>query len=141
MADDFYKVYLDEPLMSRQDVYHFLSRIIGRKNHLSKDLVLESFLIRESLGNIQIADKTVLPHFEMENIQNQVILLRLKDEIDCWLPNIKRIKLVIAIILAKQASLKEKKRITNFVTKLSSDDYIAELLEQSEEKILEGLEV
>ena len=141
MADILYNLYLDESFHSRSDVYNFLSEVVCQNSPLSKESILQGFLDREAIGNIEIAEEVILPHFEASQLTNQIIILRVKEAIKNWSSQIQSVRLIIAILAEENSPSEEKKKIVIFVHKLASDDFINQLLEADKKNIFKIIEV
>ena len=76
MKTDLFELYLNQDFSSQDDVYHFLAEKLAEENHLMVSEIVTKFIKREKLGNIQIYDRTIMPHFNEQGVPNKIIILR-----------------------------------------------------------------
>lgn len=128
------KIFTDLDFISKEEVYSFLSKEISLQFHSN---IFGSLLKREEISSIQIDDKTVLPHFESEYVnESKIIIVRLKNEIEVWSENIHNIKLIICLALKINETNDKKKQIKEFVSKLANEDTIKYLLDEDLKNII-----
>ncbi|MGT2749445.1 PTS sugar transporter subunit IIA [Streptococcus orisasini] len=135
MKNDLFAVYLNQNLKSRKDVYDFLAQFIATDSSLTVEEIKEQFLKREKLGNIQIADKTIMPHFDSRGISNRIIIIRTACPIAQWSSIIGETELIVALVFNQETKASEKEQFNQFIKKLTSADFIDHLLRDNQEQI------
>ena len=135
MADNFYEIYLNQNLLSKDAVYQFLAEKINQKTELAEADILSKFHSRESKGNIQIAEKVVFPHFISGKADNGFIILRLQKPIKEWSETISDISLIIAMTAKDNLTLAEKQAFARFIRRLASKDFLENLLILNESQL------
>ena len=76
MVTDLYQYVSNQNFNNRQEVYGYLASQIDSQT-LSQQEIESKFLEREAMGNIEIAQGVVLPHFTNENVQDKIFIVRL----------------------------------------------------------------
>ncbi|MEX2805607.1 PTS sugar transporter subunit IIA [Streptococcus sp. H31] len=135
MVDNFYEIYLNQNLLSRDDVYQFLAEKINQKTGLAEADILSKFRLRESKGNIQIAEKVVFPHFISSKADNGFIILRLQNPIKDWSETISDISLIIAMTAKDNFTSAEKQAFAHFIRRLATKDFLENLLILNESQL------
>ncbi|AND78791.1 PTS sugar transporter subunit IIA [Streptococcus pantholopis] len=135
MGDKFYEIYLNQNLLSRDDVYQFLAEKINKRTGLTKVNILSKFRLRESKGNIQIAEKVVFPHFIADKADNSFMILRLQKPIEEWSETISDISLIVAMTAKGDLTLAEKQTFAHFIRRLASKDFLEDLLTLNESNL------
>lgn len=129
-ASPLYQIFLDQELISKQQVYQFIAETaVPLLTTKEKGQIVDSFVAREKIGNNQIADQVVLPHLENSLLKkSEIYLIRLKEEMQEWTKDIQNIKLIIVILLKEDETFEEKKEISNFTRKLADEQFLEKLL-------------
>ncbi|AXQ79266.1 PTS sugar transporter subunit IIA [Streptococcus chenjunshii] len=135
MADNFYEIYLNQNLLSKDAVYQFLAEKINQKTELAEADILSKFRSRESKGNIQIAEQVVFPHFISGKADNSFIILRLQKPIKDWSETISDISLIIAMTAKDNLTSAEKQAFAHFIRRLASKDFLEDLLILNENEL------
>lgn len=138
MKTDLFELYLNQDFSSQDDVYHFLAEKLAEESHLMVSEIVTKFIRREKLGNIQIYDRTIMPHFNEQGVPNKIIILRTNRVISKWSEQLKNVQLIIALIIDSDASPQEKEYFQAFIKKLMSSDFMETLLKGTKSQI-EGL--
>ncbi|MGC6767965.1 PTS sugar transporter subunit IIA [Enterococcus sp. LJL51] len=129
-ANPLYQVFLNQASISKEQVYQFIAdTAVPFLGIEEKKQIVHSLVEREKVGNTQIAEQVVLPHLESSLLgKSEVYLIRLKEEITEWTKDIRNIKLIIAILLKKDETIEEKKKISEFTKKLADEQFLEKLL-------------
>lgn len=135
MTTDFFDIYLNKELTSQMEVYQFLAKKLSEENSLTVSDIVTKFLRREDIGNIQIADKTIMPHFDERGLRNKIIILRTHQAIPQWSEQLQNIQLIIALIIDSEANRQDKEEFQNFVKKFMNADFIRRLLTDDKSQI------
>lgn len=111
-VNPLYQVFLNQELLSKQQVYQFIAETATPLlTPEEKNQIEESLVNREKMGSNQIAEQIVLPHLENALLKkSEIYLIGLKTEIQEWTADIKQVKLIIVILLKENEQLKVKKR-------------------------------
>lgn len=139
METDLFNVQLDQKLASQQEVYHYLAREIAEQSKLSPTEIVHKFLIRERVGNIQVAEKIIMPHFVAANVQNKIIVIRTQEMIPKWSDKIEEVRVILAIIMDSEAGKEEKLKLNHFLQNLMDPDFIRVLLNGELQEICQYL--
>ncbi|BAQ25080.1 putative PTS system, EIIA component [Streptococcus troglodytae] len=115
METNFLELYLNQDFSSQDDVYHFLAEKLAKENHLTVSEIVTKFIKREKLGNIQIYDRIIMPHFNEQGISNKIIILRTNRVISKWSEQLKNVQLIIALIIDSDVSPQEKEYFQKFI--------------------------
>ena len=75
MVTDLYQYVSNQNFNNRQEVYGYLASQIDSQT-LSQQEIESKFLEREAMGNIEIAQGVVLPHFEGAINRNKIIIIK-----------------------------------------------------------------
>lgn len=129
-VNPLYQVFLNQELLSKQQVYQFIAETAAPSLTLEeKRRIEESLVNREKMGSNQIAEQVVLPHLENALLKkSEIYLIRLNTEIQEWTADIKQVKLIIVILLKENEILKVKKEISRFTRKLANEEFLEKLL-------------
>lgn len=144
-VNPLYQVFLNQELLSKQQVYQFITETAAPwLTPEEKKQIEESLVNREKMGSNQIAEQVVLPHLENALLKkSEIYLIGLKTEIQEWTADIKQVKLIIVILLKENEQLKVKE-ISRFTRKLANEDFLEKLLRLKTEtdfyKIIEKFE-
>ena len=139
METDLFNVQLDQKLASQQEVYHYLAREIAEQSKLSPTEIVHKFLSRERVGNIQVAEKIIMPHFVAANVQNKIIVIRTQEMIPKWSDKIEEVRVILAIIMDSEAGKEEKLKLDHFLQNLMDPDFIRVLLNGELQEICQYL--
>ena len=123
MVTDLYQYVSNQNFNNRQEVYGYLASQVDSQT-LSQQEIESKFLEREAMGNIEIAQGVVLPHFEGAINRNKIIIIKPKHTIVDWSDTIVQVDLVIALMLTNGS---DKSEVIDFVKNLASDDFIEKL--------------
>ncbi len=127
--NDFFQIYFDCDLKTKDQVYDFISEIAGQHSSSQQKLaIFHQFKEREKVGSPLIEEHVVLPHIESEHIiESQILFFRLAKPIR-WDDTIDDIRLIITILLKKDEDEAIKKKIALFTRSLANEDYLDRLL-------------
>ena len=139
METDLFNVQLDQKLASQQEVYHYLAREIAEQSKLSPTEIVHKLLSRERVGNIQVAEKIIMPHFVAANVQNKIIVIRTQEMIPKWSDKIEEVRVILAIIMDSEAGKEEKLKLNHFLQNLMDPDFIRVLLNGELQEICQYL--
>lgn len=139
METDLFNVQLDQKLASQQEVYHYLAREIAEQSKLSLTEIVHKFLSRERVGNIQVAERIIMPHFVAANVQNKIIVIRTLEMIPKWSDQIEEVQVILAIIMDSEAGKEEKLKLNHFLQNLMDPDFIRVLLNGDLQEICQYL--
>ena len=139
METDLFNVQLDQKLASQQEVYHYLAREIAEQSKLSPTEIVHKSPIRERVGNIQVAEKIIMPHFVAANVQNKIIVIRTQEMIPKWSDKIEEVRVILAIIMDSEAGKEEKLKLNHFLQNLMDPDFIRVLLNGELQEICQYL--
>ena len=130
MKTDLFKFELDLNLSSREEVYQYLTEQISADKSLTK-----SFLAREAVGNIQIAEGVVLPHLVLPGVENSIIILRTQEIIPKWSDLIGEVQVIVTLLMNSQANEKEKSAFDDFLRKLMDPTFVNLLFTAREQEL------
>lgn len=130
MKTDLFKFELDLNLSSREEVYQYLTELISADKSLTK-----SFLAREAVGNIQIAERVVLPHLVLPDVENSIIILRTQEMIPKWSDLIGEVQVIVTLLMNSQANEKEKTAFDDFLRKLMDPSFVNLLFTAREQEL------
>lgn len=138
MNDNFFTVYLNQPLTDRNQIQRFIADFANRAEAQELIALLQQ---REKVGNTMIAEHVILPHLESPKIkQSQILIVRLAEAID-FDEETSQVQLVITILLKSGESQEVKKKIAQFTRRLADEAFLEELLNiESEELFYQKLE-
>lgn len=132
MNDNFFSVFLDQPLTDKDQIQRFIAEFA---NPAEAEELIDLLKQREKVGNTMIAEHVILPHLESPKIkQSQVLLIRLAEAIDLD-EGTPEVQLIITILLKSDESQEIKKQIAQFTRRLADDDFLAELLNVEGEEL------
>ncbi|WP_316403568.1 PTS sugar transporter subunit IIA [Enterococcus sp.] len=132
MNDNFFSVFLDQPLTDKDQIQRFIAEFA---NPAEAEELIDLLKQREKVGNTMIAEHVILPHLESPKIkQSQVLLIRLAEAIDLD-EGTPEVQLIITILLKSDESQEIKKQIAQFTRQLADDDFLAELLNVEGEEL------
>lgn len=125
MNDNFFTVYLNQPLTGRNQIQRFIADFANRAEAQELIALLQQ---REKVGNTMIAEHVILPHLESPKIkQSQILIVRLAEAID-FDEETPQVQLVITILLKSGESQEVKKKIAQFTRRLADEAFLEELL-------------
>ena len=125
MNDNFFTVYLNQPLTGRNQIQRFIADFANRSEAQELIALLQQ---REKVGNTMIAEHVILPHLESPKIkQSQILIVRLAEAID-FDEETPQVQLVITILLKSGESQEVKKKIAQFTRRLADEAFLEELL-------------
>lgn len=125
MNDNFFTVYLNQPLTDRNQIQRFIAEFANRAEAQELIALLQQ---REKVGNTMIAEHVILPHLESPKIkQSQILIVRLAEAID-FDEETPQVQLVITILLKSGESQEVKKKIAQFTRRLADEAFLEELL-------------
>ncbi|MFQ7233885.1 MAG: PTS sugar transporter subunit IIA [Enterococcus hulanensis] len=125
MNDNFFTVYLNQPLTDRNQIQRFIADFANRAEAQELIALLQQ---REKVGNTMIAEHVILPHLESPKIkQSQILIVRLAEAID-FDEETSQVQLVITILLKSGESQEVKKKIAQFTRRLADEAFLEELL-------------
>ncbi|MBO0456744.1 PTS sugar transporter subunit IIA [Enterococcus hulanensis] len=125
MNDNFFTVYLNQPLTDRNQIQRFIADFANRAEAQELIALLQQ---REKVGNTMIAEHVILPHLESPKIkQSQILIVRLAEAID-FDEETPQVQLVITILLKSGESQEVKKKIAQFTRRLADEAFLEELL-------------
>lgn len=138
MNDNFFTVYLNQPLTDRNQIQRFIADFANRAEAQELIALLQQ---REKVGNTMIAEHVILPHLESPKIkQSQILIVRLAEAID-FDEETPQVQLVITILLKSGESQEVKKKIAQFTRRLADEAFLEELLNiENEELFYQKLE-
>lgn len=138
MNDNFFTVYLNQPLTGRNQIQRFIADFANRAEAQELIALLQQ---REKVGNTMIAEHVILPHLESPKIkQSQILIVRLAEAID-FDEETPQVQLVITILLKSGESQEVKKKIAQFTRRLADEAFLEELLNiENEELFYQKLE-
>ncbi|MBX8937203.1 PTS sugar transporter subunit IIA [Enterococcus gilvus] len=125
MNDNFFTVYLNQPLTDRNQIQRFIADFANRSEAQELIALLQQ---REKVGNTMIAEHVILPHLESLKIkQSQILIVRLAEAVD-FDEETPQVQLVITILLKSGESQEVKKKIAQFTRRLADEAFLEELL-------------
>lgn len=125
MNDNFFTVYLNQPLTDRNQIQRFIADFANRAEAQELIALLQQ---REKVGNTMIAEHVILPHLESPKIkQSQILIVRLAEAVD-FDEETPQVQLVITILLKSGESQEIKKKIAQFTRRLADEAFLEELL-------------
>lgn len=138
MNDNFFTVYLNQPLTDRNQIQRFIADFANRAEAQELIALLQQ---REKVGNTMIAEHVILPHLESPKIkQSQILIVRLAEAVD-FDEETPQVQLVITILLKSGESQEVKKKIAQFTRRLADEAFLEELLNiENEELFYQKLE-
>lgn len=138
MNDNFFTVYLNQPLTDRNQIQRFIADLANRAEAQELIALLQQ---REKVGNTMIAEHVILPHLESPKIkQSQILIVRLAEAVD-FDEETPQVQLVITILLKSGESQEVKKKIAQFTRRLADEAFLEELLNiENEELFYQKLE-
>lgn len=134
MVTDLYQYVSNQNFNNRQEVYGYLASQIDSQT-LSQQEIESKFLEREAMGNIEIAQGVVLPHFTNENVQDKIFIVRLSEPILNWSKGIAKVNIVIALVINSQTAFKIRPQIQNLIQHLIDEQFIELLMTGSQLEI------
>lgn len=133
--DHLFQVFLNMSLTNREEVYRFVSQQIFPNDEMKQEKIITEFAIREDLGDLKIAEHTLLPHIESNLLsESRIVVIQLTNEIAQWSIQIQNIRLLIFVLLKDGEARDEKYRVASFMRRLACDEFIDQLLTMSDIK-------
>lgn len=132
-ANTLFETYRIKSAESNHEIYRLIAETVG-ESALAAEEVVEAFLKRERIGDLQIAPQVLLPHFESGHLsKSKVIVIQMEENIQQWSNQLSDIRLVIAILMRTDEESEVKKVIIQLMRKLADDTFIERLLQANTE--------
>lgn len=133
--DHLFQVFFNMNLASREEIYRFVAQQIFPNNELKQNKIITEFETREQLGDLQIAEHTLLPHIESDLLsETRIVVIQLAEDILRWSTQTENIRLLIFVLLKDGETQNVKYSIASFMRNLARDEFIEQLLRMSDVK-------
>lgn len=112
----------------REAAYRGISRQIYPIDSVLERKLYKSFIEREELGCLQIAEGIVFPHVEASWLRESAIYIQVLDTpIQFWTPSIPQVDLILALLLKVNESPENLALIRDFIGQLTDLTYLDRL--------------
>lgn len=140
MKNNHISIFPSLTLKDRSDAYRFAASQMFPADPLKAHELTLELLNREEQGSIQIAEHVVLPHVEGNFIpETKVLVIKSQIGIDHWNSNIRDVRAMVFVFLKTDESKNLKLEIINIMRKLSRDNFIQSLLEETDSAAISKL--